>query len=102
MKVLFLGCLFNQKEEKYLMQKSKIGLQGATNTYQWNIIKGLDKIFDKPVDILNVLPVGTFPKYFNDLILKTKKWSHLQNADDLEIGSLNVLFLKQIDRKSVV
>ena len=98
MKVLFLGCLFNQKEEKYLMQKSKIGLQGATNTYQWNIIKGLDKTLERPVDILNVLPVGTFPKYFNDLMLKTKKWSHLQNANDLEIGSINVIFLKQIKR----
>ena len=98
MKVLFLGCLFNQKEEKYLMQKSKIGLQGATNTYQWNIIKGLDKTLERPVDILNVLPVGTFPKYFNDLMLKTKKWSHLQNANDLEIGSINVVFLKQIKR----
>jgi len=98
MKVLFLGCLFNQKEEKYLMQKSKIGLQGATNTYQWNIIKGLDKILDRPVDILNVLPVGTFPKYFNDLRLKTKKWSHSPNAHDLEIGSMNVVFLKQIKR----
>lgn len=98
MKVLFLGCLFNQKEEKYLMQKSRIGLQGATNTYQWNIIKGLDKILERPVDILNVLPVGTFPKYFNNLMLKTKKWSHLQNANDLEIGSINVVFLKQIKR----
>lgn len=98
MKVLFLGCLFNETEEKHLLKKSKIGLSGATNTYQWNIIKGLDKTLERPVDILNVLPVGTFPKYFNDLMLKTKKWSHSQNANDLEIGSINVVFLKQIKR----
>lgn len=98
MKFLFLGCLFNENEEKCLMNKSKIGLQGAVNTYQWNLIKGLDKNLDRPVDIINVLPVGTFPKYFKDLLLRTRGWKHISGAEDLEIGSINIPFLKQIIR----
>jgi glycosyltransferase involved in cell wall biosynthesis len=98
LRVLFLGCLFDEQEEKSLLKKSKIGLSGAVNTYQWNLIKGLDKILKKPVDIINVLPVGIYPKYFKDLILKTKQWSHLPGAEDLEIGSINIPLLKQIRR----
>ena len=95
MKILFLGCLFDEKEENDLLKESKIGLPGAVNTYQWNLIKGLDKVLKTPVDIVNVLPVGTYPKYFKNLILKTKRWSHSLGAKDLEIGSINVPLLKQ-------
>ena len=98
MKVLFLGCLFNENEEKSLMSKSKIGLSGAVNTFQWSLIKGLDKNLSRPVDIINVLPVGTYPKCFKELILPTKRWTHSPRANNLEIGSLNLPFLKQIKR----
>ena len=43
MKILLLGCLFNEDEEILLLKKSKIGLSGAVNTYQWIWIKGLKK-----------------------------------------------------------
>ena len=100
MKALFLGCLFNENDEKYLLRKSssRIGLSGAGNTFQWSLIKGLDKNLSRPVDIINVLPVGTFPKYFKDIILPEKKWTHSPGANNLEIGSLNLPFLKQIKR----
>ena len=73
-----------------------MGLPGAVNTYQWNLIKGLDKNLSKPIDIINILPVGIYPKYFSDLTLRTKKWSHFPGANDLEIGFINVPFLKHI------
>lgn len=98
MRILFLGCLFDQQEENNLLKKSKIGLSGAVNTYQWNLINGLDKILKRPVDIINVLSVGTYPKYFRDIILKTKKWSHSPGSNDLEIGSINLPLIKQVTR----
>jgi len=96
LKVLYLGYVFNESEEKDLLQKSKIGLPGAVNTYQWGLIKGLDKNLKKPVDIINLLPVGTYPKYFNDLVVRTREWSHFPGAKDLEIGFLNLPALKYI------
>lgn len=98
MNILFLGCLFNESDERYLMQKSKIGLSGASNTHQWAIIKGLESINNKPVNIINALPVGTYPKYFKDIVLKARRWSHLAGANNLEIGSVNLPFIKQITR----
>lgn len=98
LRILFLGCLFDEHEENILLKKSKMGLSGSAHTYQRNLIKGLDTIIRTPVDIINVLPVGTYPKYFNDIILRTKRWSHSQGANDLEIGSVNLPLLKQISR----
>ena len=42
MKVFFLTLLYERENEEYYMNLNKIGMQGAVNTFQWNLIKGLD------------------------------------------------------------
>jgi len=98
MNILFLGCLFNKSDEAELLNKSKIGLSNAVNTYQWNLIKGLDDNLERRVTVFNIIPVGTFPKYFRRLFLKSKAWAHIDGAKDYEIGSINLSFLKQLIR----
>ncbi|CAA7603149.1 Glycosyl transferases group 1 [Acididesulfobacillus acetoxydans] len=98
MEVLFLGCLFNEKEEEALMRKSRIGLPAAVNIFQWNLIKGLERNLSRPVDIVNVLPVGTYPRYFKDALLPGERWTHSEGAKDLEIGCINLPVLKQAMR----
>lgn len=98
MKILFLGCLFKQCDEKEILHKSKIGLQNQVNIFQWAIINGLEIELNNYIDIINVLPVGTYPKYYSQIFLKTRKWKHQKNAKDLEIGSINLPIIKQITR----
>ena len=95
MKILVLGSLFRHEDELSLLKKSKIGLQNQANTFQWALIKGFDSILNKPVDIVNVLPVGTYPKQYEDLMLRGKKWEHQPGAHDEEIWTVNLPFLKQ-------
>ena len=96
--MILLGCLFDRKDEKEISAKSRVGLSNAANTFQWNLIDGLNEISDKPVDIINVLPVGNFPTSYEQLILKTKKWSYM-GSDNTEIGSINLPVLKQFIRE---
>ena len=98
MKILFLGCLFKQCDEKEILHKSKIGLQNQINAFQWALINGLEHELKNNIDIVNVLPVGTYPKYYSRIFLKTKKWKHQKNANDLEIGSINLPIIKQFTR----
>ncbi len=98
MKILVLGSLFRHEDELSLLKKSKIGLQNQANTFQWALIKGFDSILNKPVDIVNVLPVGTYPKQYEDLMLRGKKWEHQPGAHDEEIWTINLPLLKQITR----
>lgn len=95
--MLFLGCLFDREKEKEIMSLSNSGLMNASNTFEWNLIDGLSENLKKPVDIINVLPVGTYPKSYKKLFLKTFNWSY-KGSRNTEIGCINLPFIKQFMR----
>lgn len=98
MKILFIGLLYDRTEEKYYLKKSKVGLQNATNTFQWNFINGIESNRECSLTIYNVLPVGTYPQAYRDIILPTRKWTHNNISKNIEVGSVNIPILKQITR----
>ncbi|MHB8131521.1 MAG: glycosyltransferase [Mobilitalea sp.] len=98
MKILFLGLLYLRNEEKIILSKSKRGLQGATNTFQWNLLTGFDEILEDTIQIFTSLPVGTYPRNYKQLLIKSRTWSHLAGAKDRDIGYVNLLGIKQILR----
>lgn len=94
--MIFLTRLYEQKQEKNIIQKSKISLVNADYIFQKNIIDGLlanDQIFS----IISVLPVGSFPNQYADFCLKSKTWNY-KNIPCQEIGSLNIPIFKQAQR----
>lgn len=91
--MLFLGCLFKEEDEKKILELSNSGVSNAVNTFQWNLLNGLNN--RTSIDIINILPVGTYPKHYKSIFLKTKKWMWKENKDNLEIGAINIPFLKQ-------
>lgn len=91
--MLFLGCLFKEEDEKKILELSNSGVSNAVNTFQWNLLKGLNNTTS--IDIINILPVGTYPKHYKRLFLKTNKWMWKENKDNLEIGAINIPGLKQ-------
>lgn len=99
MKLLFLGTLFDKRNEEFYLNNSKSKLQNAANSYQWNLINGFDTLL-KPNEftIYNTIPVGTYPKHYNKFLIKSKEWSHRNGAFDYEIGFINFQFIKQIMR----
>lgn len=99
MKILFLGLLYNRDDEKMLLSRSTCGLQGGANTFQWNLIDGFDGILDPPIQIINSLPVGAYPRYYKQLFIASKTWSHMNGAIDKEIGYINLPGFKQIIRQ---
>lgn len=99
MKILFLGLIYQKNDEKIILSRSKHGLQGAGNAYQWNLIEGLDEnLGDESVQILNSLPVGTYPGNYKQLLFRSKKWSHKAGAMDEEVGFVNLPIIKQLLR----
>ncbi|MDD3174301.1 MAG: glycosyltransferase [Herbinix sp.] len=99
MKILFLGLLYNKEEEKKILSRSTCGLQGAVNTFQWNLITGFDEILEIPIKLLTSLPVGSYPRYYNQLFIASKTWSHIDGSIDREIGYVNLVGLKQMIRQ---
>lgn len=98
MKLLFLGLLYNREEETDILSRSLAGVQNAIMKYQWNLIDGLDQMLKESVTIYSCLPVGTYPKYYKKLFLPTKAWSHNGVSKDIEVGCINLPFIKQLHR----
>ncbi len=99
MDILFLGGIFNEDEVR---AKSKGTIQNAANNLQWNIIKGLDACNGKPVSILNAVFVGSYPNNYQDLMIRPKRWSHTEDANDRNVGFCNLPGIRHISRASAM
>ena len=99
--MIFLGTMFDPKDEKQILKKSKIGVPNASNLFQVRVLHGLKENGISNIKTLNVLPVGVWPKQYSCLFLKQKRWS-IFGYDCLEIGTLNVPFFKQLIREYYV
>lgn len=93
--MIYLGPLFPLEREKELLTSSRVGLSNAANTFQWNLLKGLTKYTN--VRILNALPIGTWPRYYNKIVLPDRHWQR-DKTTAFEVGCFNVPFIKQLGR----
>jgi hypothetical protein len=98
-KYLFLGGLFPHETEKQILENSIGSIQNAANAFQWNLIHGFDQTLDKPIKILNSLYVGSYPKRYRNLFIKSYEFHHTEGADDLNVGFCNLTGYKNISRR---
>ena len=93
--MIFVGLLFEKKEEKTLISNSRDGsVQNQVNNFQWNLINGFEANGISDLMIINALPVGCFPFNYKKIVLKNRLWG----SGYVEIGSINIPIFKQIVR----
>ncbi len=95
--MIFLGPLYQTKEEKKILAYSRRGVSNAVAQFQARLLNGFSENGES-VTIVNVLPVGTWPRQYKKLILPSEEWS-FHNAPCYEVGGINLPFLKQWIRK---
>lgn len=96
MKILFLGALFSETQEKDVLFKSKVGLQNSVVKFQRNLIKGLQENLEEKIDVISMLPVGAYPRYYKDLVVKTNKNICDKDISITNLGFLNLPLIKQL------
>jgi glycosyltransferase involved in cell wall biosynthesis len=94
--ILFLGGIFPKHMEKEIYQKSIGSVQNAANVFQWHIIEGLEKNLGRPISIMNLMFVGSYPKRYKDIFIKDFEFSHAPGAMDRNIGYFNLTIIKQL------
>lgn len=92
---LFLGGIFPKEKESEIYQNSKGSVQNAANVLQWHFIEGLDQNLNKPLTIINSLFIGSYPKRYKKLFVKSYPFSHTENAKDLNVGFCNLMWFKR-------
>lgn len=94
--MIFIGSVYQQEQETKLLKLSKIGLANADNTLQYNIIDGIEENLKETLEIINVPNIGSYPKSYKKIRLKSSSWEHKPLAKDFQIGILNLPILKHI------
>lgn len=102
MSSLFVGILYNESDIGWLLRIGKTSLQVAANTYQWNVIKGIEESIGSEVDILSFLPLGSFPNNSKALFVNTQKSKNGGNGIFLQLGYVNLKFVKELCRFSLL
>lgn len=92
----FLGGIFPENLLDEVTLKSKGNIQNAANVLQWNIINGIDQNIKRPIKLFNQMFVGSYPQKYSDYRIKTFSFSHKENSMDINMGFVNLFFLKQL------
>lgn len=90
MDLLFLGGLFPKYLELEVIKNSKGDIQFAANNLQWALIDGLDLVNKKPIQLCNVMFIGSYPKGYKKLYVKTGKFNHHPDIIDTNYGFFNL------------
>lgn len=93
--VLFLGGIFPKENEKDICKNSKGAIQNAANVLQWNFIEGFDQNLETPLTIINSLFIGSYPKRYKKLFVKSYPFSHNGKSKDFNVGFCNLMGFKK-------
>lgn len=96
--IVFLGGLFPENTESDIINNSIGSVDNAANNLQWSLVKGLDEHLTHPVNIINSLYIGSYPKRYKKPIISTYGFSHTVNASDVNVGFLNLPLIKHYAR----
>ena len=95
--IKFLTTLIPDNLYTQVKNKSHYNMSDAANALQWHIHEGLCKNYQQDVEILNILPVGSFPQYYEDAFVKTGTFASENGNKNVNIGFCNIKLLRKYD-----
>lgn len=100
--VLILGGLIPREYEDEVFKKSIYGIPISASAHLQKLIGGFDALLPKPVRLLNILPVGSYPKRYKSLFVPGFSFSHTEGARDINIGYCNLTVWKKLSKKLAI
>ena len=97
--IVFLTGVFPKEEEKEILSNSIGAVQNAANVLQWNLINGLDANLSQPISLLNAQFLGSYPKRYKKLFVKSYSFAHTSGAVDYNVGFCNLSGYKRFSRR---
>ena len=95
--MIFLGPFFPQAQEGRIKSIAKRRPSAAPNVFQSSLLKGLGEQLGEKLSVVNVLPVGTWPRGARALVMRGGDWKD-GTISGHEVGCINLPFVKQYTR----
>lgn len=96
-RIVFLGLLYPPEEEELILRQSRIKASSAPVVFQRALISGMEEALGQNLEIVSILPVGTWPNAYSKPVLPSRTWQN-GNAPCHEVGCINLPFVKQAMR----
>lgn len=93
--VAFLTKLIPEQLREEVDRLSKNNLQEAASALEWNLYHGLCSNLNQPIRIFNILPLGSFPRYYKRLFVRKSSFSTPCCADNKNIGFCNLKLIRK-------
>ena len=93
---LFISRLIPEQMDNEVRSKMMSTMDDAAIAWQHHIIQGIEENVNKPVKLLNFLPVRAYPKYYKDIYIKRSEFAHSQGAEDINLPFFNLMIVKRL------
>ncbi len=95
--MIFLSCYVPQERIEQTSAQMKVQTSNAVNRFQWSLLEGFLANGINNLNILNALPVGSWPRHHRQLYLKRHE-STTPTGTYSEVPTINIPILKQLSR----
>ncbi|MHB1151389.1 MAG: glycosyltransferase [Eubacteriales bacterium] len=92
----FLGGLFPNHIIDEVKSNSIGTVQFAANNLQWGYVCGLEDNLGHSIKLINRMFIGSYPQKYHKPFVKYEHFSHLENSDDVNVGFINIMPLRQM------
>ncbi len=94
MNYAFLGRMIPDELQEMVAKLSVYNMQDAANALQWHLYDGLCQNLKCDIQILNVMPIGSYPQYYKKPFVKESRFTSRFGDDNLNIGFCNVKLIR--------
>ena len=94
--ILFLSNLIPECMTEEVAQKQSRTMQNAAVSFQDNLISGIEINTGAALNLFNLLPINSYPRFYSDASVKSFAYAHTENARDYNVGFCNLQYIKHI------
>lgn len=98
---VFLSLMVPEQLEKLVRMNSEKTMFDAANVFEHNLVEGLTQNLNTNMEIVNILPIGSFPQYYKKCFIKEQTFI-MDGNRFVNLGFFNVKFFKNISIKKNV
>ncbi len=91
----FLSTLVPEPMKEKVRALSSNNMQDAANALQWHLYNGFCKNLGKEVELINILPIGSYPQYYKKAFVKESFFKTEYSENNINIGFCNIKLLRK-------
>ncbi len=94
MNFAFLGRVIPEEQVERVAKLSKHNMADAAIALQWHLYDGLCQNLQAGVKLINIMPLGSYPQYYQRPFVKKEQFSTRFCKDNINVGFCNVKLIK--------